>query len=658
MKREEFFEALSDIDENMVAAAKQNEEVSAPVIVTPKKSYVKPICTAAACAALAAAITVAAVSVSRRPSSVISPNTQNQDYKTSITVISTSSYPDVTYPYTGDYSNLEIKYLCDEFPAFYSESKFKNYEELAEYSSLIVMGTFIDDTNQVTDNNDVPDFAKALFSSYSFNTYASFNTLKVEKVLKSNGQVWEGDEIAITQPYVIADGGMYSFSQLTPMIKGDKWIYFLNRYNSSCPEEICGKGAYYPVNDYEGRYPVPDNENAPFQYRENTKGVVAPAVFNEGVYSELKDKLTAAVEEKRPPYEIESQKVTSIARELGLDQSCPADASIEIEMGEFEGVIFGINTGNYSLYIRTAKSSEISPIIGNIAERVEFCAAYLCDLNGDGKREICAGFSVGLNNIFNAILALDYANDKLYILSDFGKSGNFEHDYFLQERNGELEYLKTPPAWSSNPNNETGTLTLDIMTEYVSDDDPSSEPEPSSEKVFKIMDLKDGYSDYLTEMPLVFDMEEFPDISFERDPTGDFSDALYLKEGEKSRRLLSCARINSIYLCDLNEDGNREICAAIDVSAWDYRIGAGVICPSIAVIDYANNNSYLLFTQEKNEERNCDYTLKAMNDILFLERIDPQTGASMSSESLTLDIFEREGRVIHDDIEIIIITDE
>lgn len=659
MKREEFFEALSDIDEKMVAAAKQNEEVSAPVIVTPKKSYVKPICTAAACVALAAAITAVAANLNRSSNLPIAPIAENNEYKTVVNVVNGSKYPEDMYRPSYDYSKLEMKYIGDEYPNYPNPSKFRSYDELAEYSQLVVMGTFTSDSGQVAQTYELPDFSQAMKGDY-FNKYISFNSLKVEKVLKSNGKVWAGDEIIITQPYSVythsideyppddGKGALYSFSQLTPLIKGDKWIYFLTENSSGYPE-IFGDQSYSAVNDYEGRYPVPDEENPLFEYRENVNGVVAPAVFNQGIYSELKEKLENAEQSKRPPYELKYEKVIGLAEALGYVNGYPTGLNVEFDMEEFEGITFGWQEG--ALYTRTNNSEERNTVIGGPGCYVVLGSTYLCDMNGDGKREICTEISLGSGIINNLIWVLDHANDKKYFLSARG-----EYDYFLQKRNGELEYLKTQPVWSSNPNNETGTLTLDIMTEYVPDDDPTAEPEPSSENVIKIMDLTDGYSSYLIDMPLIFGIEEFPDISFERDPTKD--DRLYLKEGEKSRSLFSCDRINSIYLCDLNGDGNREICAAIDVSAWDYRTGSNVICPSIAVIDYANNNSYLLFTQEKNEERNCDYTLKAMNDILFLERIDPQTGTAMSSEPLTLDIFEREGRVMNDDIEIIIIMDE
>lgn len=666
MKREEFFEALSDIDENMVAAAKQNEEVSAPVIVTPKKSYVKPVCTAATCVALAVAITAVAVNLNRSSNLPIAPIAENKEYKTIVNVVNGSKYPENMYSPSFDYSKLDIKYIGDVYPILVDPLKFSSYDELAEYSQLVVMGTFTSDSGQVAQTYELPDFSQAMKGDY-FNKYISFNSLKVEKVLKSNGKVWAGDEIIITQPYSVythsldeyptSDSGtLYSFSQLTPLVKGDKWVYFLTENNSGYPE-IFGDQSYSAVNDYEGRYPVPDEENPPFEYRENVNGVVAPAVFNQGIYSELKEKLENAEQSRRPPYELEYEKVIGLAEALGYVNGYPTGLNVEFEMEEFEGITFGWQEG--ALYTRTNNSEERKNVIGGPGCYSLLWCTYLCDLTGDGRREICTAIAMGSGIVHNFVWVWDYFNDNMYVLSERG-----ETDYGLEKKDGELYLLSWEFSiyFDEDQEGKSELLTLDMLTEIDPDREQPQETgspeetEQSTENVIKIMDLTDGYSSYLIDMPLIFDMEEFPNIRFERNPSN--GDTLYLKEGEKSRSLFSCARINSIYLCDLNKDGNREICAAIDVSAWDCFIGANVICPSIAVIDYANNNSYLLFTQEKTEERNCDYTLKTIDDILFVERIDPQTGTSTSSEPLSLDIFEQEGLVIHDDIQIIIVIDD
>lgn len=673
MKREDFFEALSDIDENMIAAAGEGSEAVKPVIVkgvTVKKSRIKPLCAAAACVALAMTITAVAVNMNRPSDLSDTPLAENKEYKTVVNVVNGSKYPENLYSTNTDYSQLEMKYIGDFYPEYPCPSKFGSYDELAEYSQLVVMGTFTDDSMQVTEPSDTPNFADAMFGDFS-NNYLSFNTLKVEKVLKGNGKVWVGDEIVISQPYVIVedDACCYSFSQSTPMIKGDKWVYFLEQ-NREYPEDVYGKQTYSAVNDYEGRYPVPDEENPPFEYRENTCGVVAPAVFNQGIYSELKEKLENAEQSERPPFELEYEKVIGLTECL---DSCPLSINVEFEMEEFEGTTFGWQEG--ALYTRANNSEERNTVIGGMCEYTSLWNTYLCDLTGDGKREICTSIDYGSGIVHGYVWVWDFFNDEVYVLSERGVT-----NYWLYKMDdGELYLMSQEFSINYDENCEVTSelLTLDMLmkldpnqkqpenTEQPEETEQTNTKQPENTEQLenteqpaenfpkKIMDLKDGCSDYLTDMALVFDMYEFPNISFERDPTGKFDDALYLKEGENSRLLLSCEVINSIYLCDLNGDGNREICAGIDVKAWDDSTASSIICPSVAVIDYTDNKSYLLFNQEKNENRNCDYTLKAMDEILYVEKIHPQTDGSILSEPLTLDIFEQEGQVMQG-IEIII----
>ncbi|MDE7280458.1 MAG: hypothetical protein K2N36_01795, partial [Ruminiclostridium sp.] len=376
MKREEFFEALTDIDEKMIAAAggmKQTArpEISAeseadqparPVIVTTPKKNRKPLFTAAACVLLAASVAATAAVVLNReqfsPAPLVSGSPKPipsdiKEYKTIVNVINGSKYPDELYSPFRHFSEIsEMKYIGDKYPDYPDPSKFSSYEELAGSSQLVVMGTFTNDSGQNTTLDKIPDFSDAMKGDF-FNTCLSFNSFKVEKVLKGNGKVWAGDEIIITQPYSVVydiseEYNIYSFSQLTPMVKGDKWIYFLNP-NGDYPEEIWGDQSYSAVNDYEGRYPVPGEENAPFKYRDNVNGVVAPAVFNEGIYSELAGQLAKADPSTRPTYVMDYEKVISPFEPFGTERDYPnclhIGINVDFELDDLEGVTFGWENG-------------------------------------------------------------------------------------------------------------------------------------------------------------------------------------------------------------------------------------------------------------------------------------------------------------------------
>ncbi len=639
MKREDFFEALSDIDENMVGLAEENSEAAKPVIVTAKKSYKKPVFTAAACLLLAAAVAVTAVIVrDKLPSDPIAPITENNEYKTVINVINGGKYPGTLYSPSYDYSKVEFKYIGDEYPDYPNPSKFKSYEELADYSQLVVMGSFTSESGQVAQTYELPDFSQAMKAGY-FNKYITFNSFKVEKVLKSNGKVWAGDEILIAQPYTIYTNSidkypsnediptLYSFSQLTPMLKGDKWVYFLTENSGDYPE-IFGDQSYSAVNDYEGRYPVPDEENPYFEYRENTNGVVAPAVFNQGIYSELKEKLENADVSKRPSNELEYEKVIDIAAAAGYENHFPTGLNIEFEMEEFEGTSFSWQGGKLS--IREEKNSELN-ITGHGGTGVYILPSiYLCDLNGDGKREICTSASFGSGIVSGLVWVWDYANDRVYYLSERG-----EYDYSLEKKDGELYCIKREFEYSNNGDVVAEqVLTFDMLTEVGTEPeqtvvDVNTEPPEgvvqTSEKIYKVFDLKDEEDDVSADLPFVFDIEGFPGVTFERNPNKELGDTISVTENGVSRDLFRSDKINAIYLCDLSGDGKKEICAEISFNKG--------YCSAILVYDYAQNKQYILSGRKGKNPSLYNYYIQENGDSLKLIKREDSDGAKYETVS-------------------------
>lgn len=659
MKREDFFEALSDIDENMVAAAEENSEAAKPVIVTAKKSYIKPICAAAACLLLSAAAVVTAVIVrDKLPSDPIAPIAENNEYKTVINVINGGKYPDTLYSPSYDYSKVEFKYIGDEYPNYPNPSKFKSYEELADYSQLVVMGSFTTESGQVAQTYELPDFSQAMTGDY-FNKYITFNAFKVEKVLKSNGKIWAGDEILITQPYTIYTHSidkypsnediptLYSFSQLTPMLKGDKWVYFLTENSGDYPQ-IFGEQTYSAVNDYEGRYPVPDEENPYFEYRENTNGVVAPAVFNQGIYSELKEKLENADESKRPTYELDYEKVIGIAAAAGYENNYPTGLNIEFEMEEFEGITFGWQSG--VIYTRKNNSEERSNTsIGGTGVYADLCSTFLCDLTGDGKREICTSVSIGSGIVSEFIWVWDYANDKLYYLSDREK-----YDYSLEKKDGELYLLSRDYPAYEHCEAEEELLTLDMLTEVGTEPEqtvadvntePPEDMAQTSENIHKVFDLKDKDYEAAADMPFVFDIEGLPGVTFERMPNKDLGDTLSVTENGVSRDLLWCNEITAIYLCDLSGDGIKDICAEI-------RFYAGNLS-AVYVYDYAQDKQYVLSGCKREKLSHFDYYIQENGGNLQLIKKSDSDGEkyeTISDNLSSLDYFTEYDPHVYDNI--------
>lgn len=515
MKHEEFFEVLSDIDENIVAEAKEEKNASYPTIVTAPKKKFKPIyAAAAACVLLAAGIIAVFAVNSLNLSNAVLPSDTNSGieentppianndsgYKTKLSIVSKTSFNPQRelYAYTGDYSKLEMNYYSYPTEIDYfsnpeeaeKENKFKTYDQLAEYSNLVVVGTFVEDSRQIADTStsSITEEVKPPIMSY--------NTFKVEKVLKGNKLVYEGDEITIGMPYNVYDwddasdeGRFYSCTHLTPMIKGDSWVLFLGKtpdypYNNfdfsnspiifQIPDSE--EGVYYPVHDYEGRYPVPGKENKPFEYVENNNGVVSPFIFNEGIYNELMLKIdeynlnNSTDGTKRPSVEVGYKKVIDIPKELGIKDSYPDKICVEFAPEEFGGIAFRYEYG--AIYVsKTGDFSDSEHLVGDIVAFVDLNSTYLCDLNNDGKREICTVISFGSGFASSLIYVCDYANDKVYVLSDRGK-----YDYYLaepEENEGTLSYLRSDfDARYLDPKEyTTGVLTLDIMEEWSDDED-------------------------------------------------------------------------------------------------------------------------------------------------------------------------------------------
>ena len=139
-------------------------------------------------------------------------------------------------------------------------------------SGLIVIGEFVEDAHSIISYIYDPNFDKGIIRDS-----ISYNRLLVTEVLK--GDVKLGDIITIQQNYRIEEGrgALVSYDGLTPMNKGDRWIYFLNSYdndedikdfkqylieyfNISDESELDEyANAYINSGMYEeGRYPVPD----------------------------------------------------------------------------------------------------------------------------------------------------------------------------------------------------------------------------------------------------------------------------------------------------------------------------------------------------------------------------------------------------------------
>lgn len=155
---------------------------------------------------------------------------------------------------------------------------FNTLDELERSSHIAVVGTFINDAEQEVDYEYDPYFKKDIIVDIN-----STNTIEVTKVLM--GDVNVGDKLSIDQRYGVVDGELITFSKLTPMQKGDEWVFFL-RKRSKSDHYICSA-------DYDSRFPTKNSasNNDIMPLAEGAElGVYNEADFNDGIYKEIVEK--------------------------------------------------------------------------------------------------------------------------------------------------------------------------------------------------------------------------------------------------------------------------------------------------------------------------------------------------------------------------------
>ena len=119
-------------------------------------------------------------------------------------------------------------------------------DELEAAADIIVVGEFVgEDTQKAKYQYETEKVHKFLTDIYST------NEIEIKKVLK--GKV-DSETIKVSQSYGIEEdtGRLITFSEMTPMKKGENWIFFL-KYNES-------NDSYWCAGDYSGRYPLPNDD--------------------------------------------------------------------------------------------------------------------------------------------------------------------------------------------------------------------------------------------------------------------------------------------------------------------------------------------------------------------------------------------------------------
>ncbi|MCM1299396.1 MAG: hypothetical protein NC203_06300 [Firmicutes bacterium] len=151
---------------------------------------------------------------------------------------------------------------------------YSDLDRLESDSDLIIVGTCVGEAEQ----RDIYQYD----GHFDENILVMYNTLcnvEIKQVFK--GDVEVGDTISVCQQYGVdeEEGKFWTFSNLTPMIDGDTWLFFL--YDNRGENYMC-------CGDEDGRYPILNNTYRKMALTGSEElGVLDKNCFNERIYAEI-----------------------------------------------------------------------------------------------------------------------------------------------------------------------------------------------------------------------------------------------------------------------------------------------------------------------------------------------------------------------------------
>ena len=229
----------------------------------------------------------------------------------------------------------------------------------------------------------------------------------------------------------------------------------------------------------------------------------------------------------------------------------PTGAKNEFTMEEFPDSTFTLTYRGISLKGRNADADDVPLISADYMDNL-----FLCDMNGDGKRELCATVQ---NGGVQSVEILEFASGDRYISDRKNKLS------YLYTENETLVMCEEIPNVDDRMLVSDGSRAFDRLTRVFS----------NSSKAVRIDGAADGQ---------VFELAEFPDLYFE------IRDDVILKGYNYSETMISSVVSGAeLYLADLNGDGKREICAlsGMNTSADSYDLRK-----FITVYDVENDETY------------------------------------------------------------------
>lgn len=297
----------------------------------------------------------------------------------------------------------------------------------------------------------------------------------------------------------------------------------------------------------------------------------------------------------------------------------PGKVGQTFTMPEYPGVTFRLEGGGgYSDIVSKVTATENGKTV-TIAGGTR--NLYLCDLNGDGKRELCFEVSFGSGYMRCFIGVYNYANQTTSLL---GKEGDF--DYILRMEGAKLTVdcykrrggphptlIEDFEPISSGKLSLVGQQLLYIpnLTNISNSKNPTASTGTASPIVTagpaELVFDREATS---AEEGLSFTMPEFAGVTFQLSPSegGQSLRRLTATENGETKELCGFYKLINLYLSDVNGDGIRDFCASVAV-------GSGIEDLRITVFDLANQKDYTLAARME-----YDYWLCASGSTLIVRR--------------------------------------
>lgn len=174
-------------------------------------------------------------------------------------------------------------------------------------------------------------------------------------------------------------------------------------------------------------------------------------------------------------------------------------------------------------------------VIDATADR-EIASLYLCDLNGDGKRELCA--RIAERNGSTSVEVYDAANKRYYAMLSHSRG-----EYSLEDKDGEL-YLNFQGCGFFDGVTESDKLQLQMLSEHFYNSQLVEIPAGETAKMFTLEEYEGT----------LFTLEQGVVSMGGTDPA--FNNFCVMEQENK--------RIKALYLCDLDGDVKRELYALYD----------------------------------------------------------------------------------------------